>query len=120
MGRTISYTITKSKGNFNRKELVAMYNVSLKYNSGNYGKLWSCENFFLNPYDFYPNWSGKYKQANPKPAWDEIHQRLTELNESGMHYFDSVLTLLKERKLHFIMECPKIKFMVSQKCKVMS
>jgi hypothetical protein len=107
MGRTISYTITKSKGNFNRKELEGIYNVSLKYNSGNYSRIWTCENFFLNPYGFYPDWHGKYKHITPKNAWDEIHLQISELIAGEMHYFDAVLTLLKEKKVTLHNGMPK-------------
>ncbi|HKR05270.1 MAG TPA: hypothetical protein VJY62_11615, partial [Bacteroidia bacterium] len=107
MGRTISYTITKSKGNFNRTELEAIYNVSLKYNSGNYSRMWTCENFFLNPFDFYPDWNGKYKHVHRKEAWDEINLHVSELIASGLHYFDAILTLLKEKKVTLHNGIPK-------------
>lgn len=51
MGRTIHYSLTKQKGNLNANEKEAFQKVSQKYNSGNYEKAWSCESFYLNPYE---------------------------------------------------------------------
>lgn len=51
MGRTLHYSLTKNKGNLNAKEKDAIQTVSQKYNSANYEKLWSCESFYLNPYE---------------------------------------------------------------------
>jgi hypothetical protein len=99
MGRTISYTLTKSKGKFNRKELEAIYNVSKKYNAGNYSKIWTCENFFLNPYDFYPNWNGKYKHVSPEKAWKEINSQISEHITKDVHYFDVILKLFAEKQI---------------------
>jgi hypothetical protein len=106
MGRTLHYSITKRKGNFTRKELEKIYSVSLKYNSGNYS-VWSCENFFCNPYDHYPNWNGKYKNYDAENAWKDIYENIGQLIKAGNHYYDAVLQLHTNKEVLFHNGLPK-------------
>ena len=107
MGRTLHYSINKSSGKFTRKELEAIYNVSLKFNTDNYSKVWSCENFFCNPYDHYPNWNGKYKNYDAEKAAKDIYENIGLLIKEGNHYFDAVLQLYKRKEILFHNGLPK-------------
>lgn len=47
MGRTLSFSITKKFDDFSAAELKSINLVNKKYNSGQFEKSWSCENFWL-------------------------------------------------------------------------
>lgn len=61
MGRTLHYTISKENGkNFTKKEKTAFDTINSKYNHG-IEHVWTCENFYIDPYLIRPTMDGKLK-----------------------------------------------------------
>ena len=115
MGRVLSYSIKKDKGNFTMKELTAMYEVSKFYNSKEllndinttYKKklkgLWSCESFWLGIGNFYPNWENsiiKNIKDTVGGAWKLINDTLDKY-ENEIGYIEGVFKLKKEGFINF-------------------
>lgn len=83
MGRTLHYSITKERGMFSRQDKQAMIDIAEKYNSGTLKDIWSCENYYFIPYNYYPNWNGMFKDVNPDEAWKQINGKWKELVVQG-------------------------------------
>lgn len=98
MGRVLSYSITKTMGGFTQEEKQTMIDVSDKFNSGKYENVWSCENFYLNPYDYYPNWD---KFNGCTDGWDAVNKRYEELSKSGLTQIQVCEKLNKEGYILF-------------------
>ena len=98
MGRVLSYAITKEKSNFTRKELEAFLRISDKYNAGWYEKIWSCENFYVDPVDFYPNWN---TYGGTVDTWEEVNIRYEEIKKTGKHHIDIVRQLKEENLVRY-------------------
>jgi len=97
MGRTIHYTI-KSDTIFTKKNLETLRETSLRYNSGNYENVWTCENFFCDPFEYYPNWDNpiiKHISNNNKNVWDFISKKLETLYKEHSH-LDALKILSKK------------------------
>jgi hypothetical protein len=90
MGRTIHYSIKKTHGIFSNEENEAMYNVSNKFNSGKYANVWTCENFWLCPKDYYPNWYDHFKGVAPEKAWKAINKAYKENRKAGLSHFETL------------------------------
>jgi len=115
MGRTLNYQITKDDNQkFTKKELEHMYNVSTYYNSDDLLKsintayktklkqIWTCENFFLSPVDYYPNWDSPIiKNMGRDNAWDYVNREYALLEKQGLHYFDIVDNLHKRKLVNY-------------------
>lgn len=102
MGRTLHYKIKKiDDSDFTKKEEIAMVNISRFYNSGQYKNVWTCENFWLSPVDYYPNWDNPFIKALQDNAWGHINKLLNELEDKGLNYIDAVRQLEKERIVSF-------------------
>jgi len=109
MGRTLHFNITKDEGeNFTRKELEHIHNTSEFYNSDdllnsinkahkvNLKELWSCENFWLSPVGFCPNWNFPlFRNKEADFIWNIINNEEARLEAKGLHYFDVVEKLVK-------------------------
>jgi len=105
MGRVLNYSIDKDSGNFTRKELDAMFEISKRYNSDemladineayktNLKELWTCENFWLGIGSYYPNWD-KFKGGSTN-GWNEVNKRIDELKKT-MPEIDAIFQAKKE------------------------
>ena len=85
MGRTLGFTVINGK-DMTDAEKEIMLAVSNKYNSGEFENVWTCENFYLNPWDFYPNWQtfDRLKTViDVKEPWDFIEQKREECRAGG-------------------------------------
>lgn len=80
-----------------------MLEITDKYTTGKLEKVWSCETFSLNPYDFYPNWSFFENQgrAGRNDGWDAVNKRYEELQTEKLPYIDICKTLKKEKLILF-------------------
>lgn len=106
MGRTLHWDIEKET-NFTKKEFQAMIDVSIKYNSGLLKNTWTCENFWCNPYDYYPDWSNPIlKDGNDKDGWKIVNKAWEQLEGDGMKYLDICLRLHKDGLIAFHDEKP--------------
>ena len=88
MGRVLSYRI-KKESNFNKEELIKIYDVCLFYNSDilleeinktfktKLKELWSCENFWIGIGDYYPNLDNPtiHSLDNHEKTWELIETR---------------------------------------------
>jgi len=105
MGRVLNYSIDKDSGNFTRKELDTMFEISKRYNSDemladineayktNLKELWTCENFWLGIGSYYPNWD-KFKGGSTN-GWNEVNKRIDELKKT-MPEIDAIFQAKKE------------------------
>src|SRR4030067_1951908 len=96
MGRTLNYNIKKISGRFSRKDHETMLSVSNFFNSGKFENIWTCENFYVNPYDYYPNWN-KFKDNNVKDGWEVVNKRYDELEQVHTPQIDLFKQLHKEK-----------------------
>jgi len=92
MGRTLHYTVTKDKGNFTKHEAETMFKVSQFANAE--PKLWTCESFWLDPYDYYPYWNNRGGRAI---GWDQINARYDKIKASGKSHIEICKQLHKEK-----------------------
>jgi hypothetical protein len=83
MGRTLHFDIQHDDGSkITEKEKQAMLDISLKYNNGRYKEAWTCENFFVDAYDYYPNWhhfeydaySNRSTDRSTEEIWDIVRK----------------------------------------------
>lgn len=113
MGRVLSYSITKDKGSFTKKELTAIYETSKFYNSKELladinsayktklKELWSCENFWLGIGSFYPNWGNPtLKDLGSDKAWDLVKETIDKY-EKELGFIDAVFKAKKEGLINF-------------------
>jgi len=115
MGRTLHYTIKRDKGNFTRKELESMYQVSTFYNSKGLLKeinttyktklknLWTCENFWLGVGNYYPNWENnavklvtKTNGGGSEAGWALINQLMEKAEKETGSFIDAVFEMEKK------------------------
>ena len=74
--------------------------ISDHFNSGNFADVWTCENFYLEPLAFYPNWD-RYPNADPGRLWQMLGDRFAELQESGLHRLDAIRHLHNEGLIRY-------------------
>lgn len=86
MGRTIHFELKPKNGCFAEEELEKIYEMSLVVNNS---CKWTCENFVINPYEIYPNWS-------KKSTWDKVNQRYEYLKREGFSVLEICKALVKE------------------------
>lgn len=98
MGRTLHYDIKKDNGSFTKKEVQTITDISKKYNSGKFKDVWTCENFYANPYDYFPNW-GKFEQR--EKGWDIVAKLFAEGKKKGEDEITTTLRLKKEGYINF-------------------
>jgi len=73
-GRTLHYSIVNSS-EITDEEKDTIYTCSQSMNTGVFENVWTCENFFLDPYAFYPNWKKEeLKDINGESGWDIINK----------------------------------------------
>ena len=102
MGRTLHYKIETVNGKkFTRKECETIINLSYKYNQNE--KLWSCENLWIDPYDYIPAWNNR-GDGGKADSWEQINARYKELEKQKLHYIDIVKQLVKEKLVYFAKE----------------
>jgi hypothetical protein len=118
MGRTIHLTVEKKESKFTDKELKAMLDVTTKFNSGKFKNVWTCENYWLDAYSYFPNWQNPLyiRLDNQTKIWKDVNKRMDELQKKGMHQYDATKQLLKEGYVRLHGELPKHK--VHTFCKV--
>lgn len=108
MGRTLHLTVEKKDSKFTDKELKAMYDISLKFNSGKFANIWSVENFFLSAYDYYPNWEHPlHKGIQQKKVWSAINKRIGIYEKTGIHRLDAIKKVWKDGFILLHGEPPK-------------
>lgn len=105
MGRTLHFTAKRTDGkNFTEKDIGVMVLVSEKMNEEPIGNLWTCESFYLDPLNYYPNWEYWRKEErkdNPDWIWATIKLRIkTEQKENKTHK-QIMLGLAKDKWIAF-------------------
>jgi hypothetical protein len=125
MGRVLNYSIKKDSGNFTRKEIEAMFEISKRYNSKEmladineaYGtklkELWSCESFWLGFGSYYPNWGHMVvchkTKTWVKNSWEYVEKHMSELKKT-MPEIDAILQAKKDGVINFLDEDYKNSF----------
>lgn len=94
MGRTLQYSIEKKSGGFTRANQMAMIEIAEKYNTGNYKDVWSCENYYFTPFNYYPRWDNK-------STWKLIEQERAKLEKDKMQQIDICAALHKKGLIWF-------------------
>ncbi|MEW6202561.1 MAG: hypothetical protein AB1546_11325 [bacterium] len=79
MGRTLHYKVLNTE-EISEEEKEVMYEVSMKYNSGDYEDVWTCESFYLDPWAFHPNW----EKVGDLGGKEFINRRYRELERSAL------------------------------------
>ena len=108
MGRTLSYEI-KKESNFNQKEMDIMYNISMKYNSGKFEDVWSCENFFLDPYNFYPVWD-RFPDMPTEKGWESVYENIKDQTNKGISRADAIKSLASDQQITLARQLPAMRF----------
>lgn len=113
MGRTLHFEITNSS-DLTEPEKQRIIEISDYFNTGQLKDVWTCENFYLDPLSFYPNWEFfKRRQDNYERAWSCINARYESLKSEDLNHLDIV------RKLHDEgLVCYHVKDRISGFCKV--
>jgi hypothetical protein len=75
MGRTLHYQVL-NQDQLSDAHLETLLAVSEAYNTGKFAKVWTCENFFLDPCLTYPNWQAGHD-------WKSFEKRYGELEAEG-------------------------------------
>jgi hypothetical protein len=97
MGRTLHYTATTANGKaFTEHEINAMYETSIYYNSGEFKNVWTCENFFLDYYSYYPNWD-YFPENERNTAWDKVIKMYEDLRREHFPHSNAVKIMLRKK-----------------------
>ena len=91
MGRTLHYELTPKNGKFTNGELEKIFEVSEKVRKST---KWTCDEFSINPYDFYPNWR---KDDNHEKGWKRVKARQDCLLLEGEKYLKTCKILVEEK-----------------------
>lgn len=89
MGRTLHYKLSQAN-KFTKKQAKELFEISMRYNSGGIENAWTCENFFIDVYSYYPNWDMKDN------SWEKINTMYDSLAKTGIHHVDIIEHLLKD------------------------
>ena len=96
MGRTLHYKIIKTKGSFTDKDKDALYNYSIAINQK--PEIWTCENFFVDPYGYYPNWDNpKISSIKRDEVYNYLDQRENDLIKTGLTRTKAIARMKKEK-----------------------
>lgn len=99
MGRTLHFTAKTVNGKpFTEKEINAMYETSMYYNSGEFKDVWTCENFFLDYYSYYPNWN-KLHLSDREKGWDTINAMYDRLRSEGKTHTQACKEMLARKMI---------------------
>lgn len=98
MGRTIHFTIQFPKA-FTKKEVQILKDVSEKYNSGEFEHVWTCENFYIEPIQYAPNYANFNKSKTSIKSFCKVQG-----NE-----FNSYLVLQALKEISLLIPTAKIK-----------
>lgn len=77
-----------------------MLEISEKFNSGKFKDVWTCENFYLDPYNFYPNWPF-LKGQGCTDGWNTVNARYAEIQKEGKDHIETIKQLHKEKLIEF-------------------
>lgn len=108
MGRTLHYELTPKNGEFTNGELEKVFEVSEKVRKST---KWTCEEFYINPYDIYPNWENK-------STWNKLRGRQKCLLKEGVKYLKSCKILVEEKIASFFADEKRPKNLISSFTKV--
>jgi len=104
MGRTLHYDIEKLNGkSFTDREALYIFDNSQRLNTGEVGKLWTCENFDLDVYGYYPYWKEKswnIEGEGKAESEEHIEKRYNELGSEGKNHIDIVKQLASEKLVY--------------------
>lgn len=92
MGRTLHYEVLNEVGLEDKR---TMLKISEHYNSGKFKDVWTCENFYLDPWHFYPNWDIKDN------SWEKVNSRLKILEGLGIPYHEAIIKMHDEGYVNF-------------------
>ena len=103
MGRTLHFGINNSQ-DMTDEDKDILVEVSDKYNSGELEKVWTCESFYFDPYNYYPNWTYFNALSTCVPetdgvgyAWEFVCLRLDALMRAGFSRNRAVKELIKRQ-----------------------
>lgn len=91
MGRSLHFEILNTE-EISDEEKRVIYSISLKYNSGKYENVWTCESFMLDPWAFHPNW----KKVGDVGGWEPINERYAELEDAGLYRREIIEKMVDE------------------------
>jgi len=103
MGRTLHFEVINSK-EITLEEKEIMVAISDKYNEGEFKDVWTCENFYLDPWDYYPNWQFFKAIETCAPVaepWDFIEKKYDDCKAEGMKHGEICNKLYKDRYINF-------------------
>jgi len=106
MGRTLHFTVTPDKP-FTDSQINKMYEITLHYNSGKFKDVWSCENFWLDPYSYYPKWDNPLINKYRDKAWEIVGKRYSEIFAKNRDHAKTCRELKKAGYISFRNDNPK-------------
>ncbi len=84
-GRTLHYEIINSD-KLTQEEKEKIYSISIAMNAGEFDGVWTCENFYLDPYDFEPDYfHSSYKQLNTNQVRGIVGRLYAEMIKQGFN-----------------------------------
>ena len=94
MGRCLNFSVKNGK-DITEEEKEYMFQVSEKYNNGEFEDVWTCEHFYLDPYQYYPNWQyfDVLKTCMNIQSWDFINEIYGQFRAKGMTHGETCLAL---------------------------
>ena len=102
MGRTLHFQVVNPKV-ITEAETEIIREISKFYNTGKYETTWTCENFYLDPHAYFPNW--KYFQGrSATQAWEAIDKHYASIVESGKSHVEAIDHLRREGYINFLHE----------------
>jgi len=109
MGRALHFSVKPDKP-FTDTQIDKMYEISMKFNSGKFKDVWTCENFWCDPCNYYPNWDdpkGIYKEVKDGEHWEIIDKRYSELFNVNRSRAKTSRQLEKEGYIQFYNSNPR-------------
>lgn len=100
MGRTLHYTF-KTPQPLSHKDLLKIDEIATFYNSGEFKDVWTCENFYPAPLDYYPKW---LKYGGTVDSWEEVNEKYEQLEKKGLDHIEILKTLHKNNIICFHQE----------------
>lgn len=106
MGRCINYTITNAL-ELSDQDKDKVFAISQEMNSGEFKDVWTCENFFLDPLAYYPNWENeKLKEQPHQKVGEIIDEHLKTLINTGLSRTQALKLMAENRMINFFNNNP--------------
>jgi hypothetical protein len=95
MGRTLHFSIQNPE-ELTEEHKEICHDVSINVNSGPFENVWTCENFFLDPFDFDPRWENTFFTNMSRPEiWKYLDKEYEALINKGNSRLNAVKNMVE-------------------------